>query len=75
MTMQCPNPECRSTSISYNRIPPHVIDRVKDITRAGHTARMPVLGFGGMAVWGLMNAINSLRSEWRCDACESTFDV
>jgi hypothetical protein len=73
--MQCPNPKCGSTRISYNRIPTHVIDRVKDITSAGATARIPLLSFGGMAVWGALNAINSLRCEWRCDACQATFDA
>lgn len=75
MTMQCPNPACQSTRVSYNRIPPHMVERVQQFAQAGNVTKMPLVSFGGMALWAAMQAINSVRAEWRCEQCQARFDV
>lgn len=73
--MICPNPRCRSTDIASNHIPEGWMDGVAHAARVGHQARSPVMTFGGMALWGAMKAVNSLRSRYRCNRCGATFDA
>lgn len=75
MSMQCPNPACHSTRISYNRIPPHIIEKAQQCAQAGNVTRSPLMLFGGTAAYAAMEMINHLRAEWRCDACQARFNV
>ena len=73
--MLCPNPICRSCDIGSNHIPEHVLEKMGHAAQAGHHAHWPIVTFGSMAAWGLMKAINSVRSAYRCNSCGATFDA
>ncbi len=73
--MQCPNPTCHSTSISSQHFSDHALEKVAHVTHGGHHFHLPIVTFGGIALFGVMKMINSLRSAWRCDRCGATFDA
>lgn len=69
--MSCP--KCHSPHVQSNKIGERALEHIANIGRVARASQYPVVSFGSMAVWSAIQAINSMRNEWRCHDCGHRF--
>jgi hypothetical protein len=71
MIMSCPI--CASHNVHSNKIGEGALEHIANVGRMARASQYPVVSFASVALWSGLQAINSLRKEWRCDACGYRF--
>lgn len=69
--MNCPI--CNSPNVQSNKIGEGALEHIANIGRMARTAQYPVVSFASMTLWSGLQAINSMRKEWRCPDCGYRF--
>jgi hypothetical protein len=49
------------------------LEHIANVGRMARASQYPVVSFASVALWSGLQAINSLRKEWRCPDCGYRF--
>jgi hypothetical protein len=69
--MHCPI--CNSNNLHSNKLGEGALEHIANVGRMARASQYPAISFASVALWSGIQAINSLRKEWRCGDCGHRF--